>query len=223
MRKNMYLEISKLQIFCFIRHNYFNKKITKNVNSKLLPMKKSVLYMGNSAKLHLNGNLKLNANCMTRECGRSTICRIDDKATLVAGENGNSFQLYYGCDVIVFSGGRLELGSGFCNSDTKIRCKNHIKIGKNVVISHNVTIEDFDGHRLYSADMDDERKSAEISEPIEIGDHVWIGAKATILKGVHIGNGAVIAAGAVVTNDVPANCLCAGVPAKVIKENIEWE
>ena len=52
---------------------------------------------------------------------------------------------------------------------------------------------------------------------------MWIGTKATILKGVKICDGAVIAAGAVVTKDVPAKCLVAGVPAKIVKENISWE
>ena len=56
-----------------------------------------------------------------------------------------------------------------------------------------------------------------------IGDHVWIGARAVVLKGVTIGDGAVIAAGAVVTHDVPAHTLVGGVPAKIIKQNIVWE
>ena len=53
--------------------------------------------------------------------------------------------------------------------------------------------------------------------PVIIGDNVWIGDKATILAGVHIGNNAIIAANAVVTTDVPDNCIVAGVPARVIK------
>ena len=186
-------------------------------------MKKSALLLAKKAKVILSGNLKLNANCKTRNNGRSTVCRVDNGAELRAGKNGKSFQLFYGCDVIVFSGGLLELGSGFCNSDTKIRCKNHISIGEGAVISHNVTIEDYDGHQLYNVDADGNREAVAISAPITIGDHVWIGAKATILKGVTIGDGAVIAAGSVVTKDVPAHCLCAGCPAKVIRENVEWE
>ena len=53
---------------------------------------------------------------------------------------------------------------------------------------------------------------------IIIEDDVWIGAKATILKGVKIGKGAVIAVGSVVTKDVPTNAIAAGVPAKIIKD-----
>ncbi len=56
------------------------------------------------------------------------------------------------------------------------------------------------------------------SHPITIKDRAWIGANATILTGVTIGENAVVAAGAVVTKDVPDNCLVGGVPAKIIKE-----
>ncbi len=58
---------------------------------------------------------------------------------------------------------------------------------------------------------------------VRIGNHVWIGMNVLILKGVTINDGAIIAAGSVVTRDVPANCLAAGVPAYVIKENVTWE
>ena len=53
--------------------------------------------------------------------------------------------------------------------------------------------------------------------------HVWIGTRVTILSGVNVGNGAVIAAGALVTKDVPAGALVGGIPAKIIKEKVEWQ
>ncbi len=83
-------------------------------------------------------------------------------------------------------------------------------------ISENVTIRDSDNHTII-------REGYEVSQPVKIGNHVWIGLGAIILKGVTIGDGAVIAAGAVVTRDVPPKALAGGVPAKVIKENIEWK
>lgn len=217
------MEILKLQLLKFIKYNYFDKRIKRQSKYNVLPMYKSSICLEKNSVIELQGNLKLNANAKARNIGRSTVCRVDKDGCLVAGHNGKSFQLYYGCDIIVFSGGKLTLKSGFCNSDTKIRCKNSVEIGENVVISHNVTIEDFDGHQLYYISEDGKKEPSNISEPIKIGNHVWIGAKVTILKGVTIGDGAVVAAGSVVTSDIPSNCLCAGVPARVIKENVEWE
>ena len=57
-----------------------------------------------------------------------------------------------------------------------------------------------------------------VFRPIHIGKNVWLGANVTVLPGVTINNGSIIAAGAVVTKDVPANMIAAGVPAKVIRE-----
>jgi acetyltransferase-like isoleucine patch superfamily enzyme len=110
----------------------------------------------------------------------------------------------------------LELEDVFINSDSSIICCKHIKIGKGTTIGCDVEILDSDFHRLVRDDF-------EMSKPILIGSHVWIGARATILKGVTIGSGSVVACGAVVTRNVPENCLVAGVPAKVIKRDIHWE
>ena len=93
-------------------------------------------------------------------------------------------------------------------------CKEAITIGKSCAISWDVTIIDSD---YYSID------GIEQTSRIEIGNHVWIGMNAKILKGVKIGDGAVIAAGSVVTKDVPSKAMVGGVPAKIIKENVNWQ
>lgn len=104
------------------------------------------------------------------------------------------------------------------NNRLNISVFDRVEIGRKVYVSENVSIRDSDNHTL----MYDGKTSTNISAPIVIEDNVWIGMNVTILKGVHIGTGAVIAAGAVVIKDVPAGCLAAGVPAKVIRENISW-
>ena len=62
------------------------------------------------------------------------------------------------------------------------------------------------------------RKHFGIAKPVHIGNDVWIGGNVTILPGVTIGNNVVVAAGAVVTKDVPDNCVVGGVPARKIKD-----
>ena len=70
--------------------------------------------------------------------------------------------------------------------------------------------------------LGDDVKPKPISNPIKIGNKVWICAKAIILKGVSIGDGAIIAAGSTVTKDVPPYTCVAGNLARVIKENVKW-
>ena len=61
------------------------------------------------------------------------------------------------------------------------------------------------------------RAGAQAPKPILVGNGVWIGARATLMPGVTVGDGAIIGAGSLVTRDVPSNVLCVGVPAKVLR------
>ena len=84
-----------------------------------------------------------------------------------------------------------------------------LKIGSHTAIASQVLIYNSE-HNLHDPYF------AAIEEPVEIGDYVFIGARAIILPGVKIGNGAVVAAGAVVTKDVPEKTIVGGVPAREI-------
>ena len=108
------------------------------------------------------------------------------------------------------------LHGGFINENVQITAGDVIEIGKDATIGRDVVIRSYDGHTICEPGY---RKS----EPIIIGKHVWIGQGATILKGVTIGEGAIVAAGAIVTKDVPAHAIVAGIPAKIIKENVKWK
>lgn len=110
---------------------------------------------------------------------------------------------------------RIRIGrSTFLNRRTEIMAAESVTVGDNCAISWDVVISDTDYHHL----MPGRPRSA----PVVIGNGVWIGSRATILKGVTIGHGAVVAAGSVVTKDVPSRALVAGVPARVIRDEISW-
>ncbi len=112
-------------------------------------------------------------------------------------------------------GARITIGAGsLVNYDTKIFSSREVVIGTNTFISWNVTITDSDFHLIDDALAPD--------SPVRIGSNVWVGAGAMILKGVEIGDGAIVAAGAVVTTDVPAKTLVAGIPARVVREGVSW-
>lgn len=130
----------------------------------------------------------------------------------------DAFDVYAGSRITVNQGARLSLGSGYMNHDCVIDCFDSISIGHQVVISERVVLRDSDNHSI--KDVGD-IVSAE-SAPIVIGNHVWIGMNVIVLKGVTIGEGAIVAAGSVVNKDVPPHCMVAGVPAKVVKTNVSW-
>ena len=144
------------------------------------------------------------------------------KTTFIMEKNSKlsvlgKFYFYTGCKVVIRENAELILGNGsFINVDSKIYCKEKIEIGKNTFIGEEVIIRDTDEHSII-------RDGYKDTKSIKIGNNVWIGMRAMILKGVVIGDGAVVAAGSVVTKDVPNNCLVAGNPARIVRKSIKWE
>lgn len=110
-------------------------------------------------------------------------------------------------------GQNIKMGKNvFINSGCCFQDQGGIEIGNEVLIGQQVVIA------TINHDFNSEERSNMSLEPVKIGNRVWIGAHATILPGVTIGSGAIIAAGAVVTKDVPENTVVGGVPAKIIKK-----
>lgn len=115
--------------------------------------------------------------------------------------------------------GELEIGDNFnMTGNSTIICEKKIEIGSNCLFSWEDLVMDTDYH---SVCIDGHSKDKCL--PVFIGDHCWIGCRATILKGSSIGNDSVVAAGAVVSRKFSHNNIIAGVPGKVVKEDCNWE
>ena len=126
--------------------------------------------------------------------------------------------LSYGCNIQLFNAGKLDIGEGFyCNIGATIICGGSIKIGRGVTCGRNVTIRDYHGDHYLNKD------GYQHTKPVEIGDHVWLCEWSTIMPGVKIGAGSVVASHSLVTKDVPPNTLVAGIPAQVIRYNVQWK
>lgn len=115
-------------------------------------------------------------------------------------------------EMVAYRGAHLTVGDGtFINYGASISAHSRVSIGRRCLIGNYVVIMDSDYH-----DLIDHTQPGEAA-PIVIEDDVWIGVRATILKGVRIGRGSAIGAGAVVTSDIPAGSVAFGVPARVVR------
>ena len=145
----------------------------------------------------------------------TSVVRVRPGATLHCG---GTVSLQRGVRVVV-DGGTLSFGHvvNVNGLGTRILCKEGIRIGDGCTLSWDVQILDNDFHAM-TVDGTELPSSA----PVVIGDRVWIGTRAVVLKGVTIGDDAVVAAGSVVTKDVPAGTVVAGVPARPVGRVDSW-
>ncbi|ROI12996.1 acyltransferase [Epilithonimonas hominis] len=179
----------------------------------MLAYKKSCMDLHNTATIKIGKRFFFNRSYASNDPFSSHLIMKDNSRLIVK----DKFSFFSGARVSIHENATLELGSGYINHNANIGCYAEIKIGHDVAIAENVVIRDSDNHDFISD------KEHVKTAPISIGNKVWIGMNCIILKGVSIGDNSVVAAGSVVTKDVPANVLVAGVPAKIIKRNISWK
>lgn len=123
-----------------------------------------------------------------------------------------------GTKIVIGENAILSIGNKtYINEHSRIQCRKRIDIGEKCAIAWNVNILDTDEHTIVIGGIE-QLKYADVV----IGNNVWIGCNAIILKGVNIEDNVVIGAGSVVTKNIRSKTLNAGNPTKVLKENVSW-
>ena len=130
----------------------------------------------------------------------------------IFGKTGEHFCL--NAPLWVDFGYKTTLGEGFfANHDLQILDMGGITFGDHVMIAPGCIFSTVD----HALDVGQRNEGFEIAYPIQVGNNVWFGSRVTVLGGVTIGDNSVIAAGSVVTKDIPAGVIAAGVPCKVLR------
>lgn len=94
-----------------------------------------------------------------------------------------------------------------------------ITIGEDCMFSHGIEIRNGDSHPIF----DDSGTRINLAAPIQIGNHVWLGADVKVLKGKTIGDNSILGAGSIVTSNIIPDSIYVGVPAKKVKDSISWK
>ena len=173
----------------------------------------------------LGPRVRVGQGCFLERCGSFERVRSKRDPAVVIGDR---VRVYTWTTFNVEPSGYVEIGDESVLVGGVFMCAAHIHVGRRVIISYNVTIADSDFHPIDPAlrkldtiatapGGDLASRPPLVTSPVRIDDDAWIGIGAIILKGVHIGRGARVEAGAVVTRSVPDGTIVTGNPARVVE------
>lgn len=161
-------------------------------------------------KVSIGKNCKFRGKTIFRSVPDSII-KIGNQCTFLSAHRSNLIGVYSPCMISCLRrNSSVTIGNNCGFSGTVIGSAKKITLGNNVRCGANTMITDTDWH------TDDYRTSDD--KEVVIEDNVWLGYDVKVLKGVHIGENSLIGAGSIVTKDIPANCIAAGNPCKVIRK-----
>ncbi len=159
------------------------------------------------SKLETSGSIKSYGRTIIRK--KNGIISIGNRSCLYPDVKLVAVSMVKGKKAVLRIGDHSSIGDR-----TQIQCRESVTIGNYVLIAWDVNILEHDFHTPGGGKA--------VSKPIVIENDVWIGARSIILKGVTVGQGAIIGAGAVVTKDIPPFTFAAGNPARNIKQVASW-
>lgn len=206
--------LTKINVFQFIKYNFFCGKVKRDRGCYLIPYRGAVIELQKGSMLELHANLAVNAEKMRGSKAEAYLLLREGARLTVDGD----VRLTYHSVIEVHKHARMSLGRCYINIGAVLIAGYEMRIGDGVLISRNVYIYDSDHHRLY----DSNGKQTNPPCALSVGSHVWIGIKATLLRGTKVEDGAVIAAGSVVMGKVKGGTMAMGYPARSYSE-VKWE
>ncbi len=206
--------LAGVDICKFIKWNFLSKNVVRNKGAFLIPMRGCAIDISKSARLTLCASLYVNDPKYRHSREEAYLLLRDGAAMTVAGP----VRMASRSTVQVQKGARLCIGRAYINHEACIIAGCDMSIGDGILISRAVRIFDSDFHKV----LDENGSQTNLPKPMEIGDHVWIGLGAVVLRGSSIGDGAVVSAGSVVMGKVKAGTCASGNPARSFSK-IRWE
>jgi acetyltransferase-like isoleucine patch superfamily enzyme len=203
----------------FSSFSQIRKSIVLNGNSKIGIHHKTLVDIKNSNIIVNNGSLKVGIDFGYFDGGMYDPAKDRCKIFMINStlEIQGDVSLYPGVLIYGINAHIIIRNNTKINGEVEIISLKKIEIGENCLFARGIIVRDNDGHKLNPNASDDEVKE------VKIGDNCWIGQRAMILKGVTLADGVIVGAGAVVAGNFPSNVAVAGIPAKVIKENVSWK
>ncbi len=208
----------------FMRKSWYLKKITDWCVS--------IYASVGGVKIKKHSGVKLKKYCLGRDNSFNSDenCLIDKLFLQITGNNnriiiGKNVTIAAKCSFLIAGNNcTIEIGDGTTiSTDCQLEAHEedtHIIVGKDCMFSNHIRIRTNDSHAIYDLET-----GVRTNHPksVSIGDHVWLGAYSSLMKGCSIGDGSVVGFRSVVTKSIPQNCVAVGMPAKVVQQNIKWE
>ena len=207
--------LKKIRLFSYIYLNHFCSRIELNGKVRIISYKNAVIDLEKGSQIRIEDeNICIGVNKL-KKSKTETYVRLRENAVWDAKKG---CEISYGSTIEILKNAELESKYFTMNNFSTLVSAKKIILGEDVMIARNAVVFDSDFHVI-----EYDENQAEYSETVSIGDHVWIGANAIILKGVIVGNGSIIAANTVVTKNVEQGVMVGNEKKLcVLKENVRW-
>ncbi len=198
---------------CIIAYNYFLSIVYGYYSRVVFKFKCYIFGVNIGERINVFGSILINRAPQSQiSLGNDCSLISSDKVAIATSVFSKVRIRTYSPNAKIIINDKVELNS------TSITCRSTmIKIGYGTLFGPNCLVLDSDFHSIWPAETRREIPAFDNDREVIIGKYVWVGTQSIVLKGVCIGDNSVIAAGSVVTKNVPSNCLVAGNPAVVVK------